>query len=297
MGQGQEEEHDEGGHGSGQRRRRRDVQQRRGVAAPSCHGSRQEAAEEQRAPHLDGGQDVVPDAVGQLAAGLVEFLQGREGGKADQRGEGEAGGQVEERGRKGAGGRAGPACMHGWEGHSRVVWARIRAEQRDVRAWYPRPRGTPPARPGTCQGATRYPGPLSTHLAHDGGDGEGGGHVEAQVSHLAEVGALAAELQGRRGEEGRHTGWAGGGGGALRRALGQGLGRSSGRWRRGFRGRGTVGAGSTRWEAMRGRGRRVSRQDCNRGGGRGGPPARLRAACLTSCFISLRPPLLPFLKT
>jgi hypothetical protein len=33
------------------------------------------------------------------------------------------------------------------------------------------------------------------HLADFGGDGEAGGHVEAQVGHFAEVGALAAKLQ------------------------------------------------------------------------------------------------------
>lgn len=49
------------------------------------------------------------------------------------------------------------------------------------------------------------------HLAHFGGDGETGRDVQAQASHLAEVGALAAQLRSRRegaGARGRMS-WSG----------------------------------------------------------------------------------------
>lgn len=82
-------------------------------------------------------------------------------------------------------------------------------------------------------------------LADFGGDGEAGGHVEAQVCHLTQVGALATQLRGRRAghvaQGSAPAGRAGGGREAGRRALGTSPGdapwapMTSG-WRRAARG-------------------------------------------------------------
>lgn len=70
--------------------------------------------------------------------------------------------------------------------------------------------GIPAPGPAPRPRASRRLGGLAmrAHLAHFGGDGEAGGHVEPQVRHLTEVSALAAQLWGV---------WGGGGGRRWRR--------------------------------------------------------------------------------
>lgn len=93
-----------------------------------------------------------------------------------------------------------------------------------VPPWRPAPGGHLRDTVMDRKGAVAPPERLkSAHLAHFGGDGEAGGHVQAQVRHLTEVGALATELQwdGKgRGQEGVSIG----AGGAAGRQAGAGRG-------------------------------------------------------------------------
>lgn len=61
--------------------------------------------------------------------------------------------------------------------------------------------------PGALHRHTAAPSSRAPHLAHAGGDGEAGGHVQAQARHLTEVGTLAAQLQGREGAREGAAGW------------------------------------------------------------------------------------------